>query len=491
MKKLALCALVLFLIVLSGAHAGMTVSNPRANSTFNYGDQIVITGTIELGENIPGSEVQFLAVSDSTSQEIPITTKIYSFLADTPVSFSLITKGTLLWDVTSTINTADDWRIKVKIKTGYDSYADFYSGKFTITENLFVERSINARIFNRGETLEFSSIVLNAHGFPVEGKASISLEESGLGGIVTDSADLKNGYISYAYTFKASDPPGTYSLEANFLDNYGNARTSIIDDIIVTDELKMACSLQKTNINPGGVVVLFGTIDNVHDEPLDKISTKSWFTTSEDISTTYDAISDSNGHFSFEAPISKQDPPGQYTAKAEATDEYGNKGKCAKTFTVAEEKKLLAGLKLNASSAYIGDQVDLVAALENTGNIDIQGTVNFYMDSYKIGFNSFTLLRGEKKDVLSVWDIPEAPGDHLLKVTILVDEQRLAESESAAFVIEEKPVRLLDSLGGKLLLAVVILLIIAAVFFFNSKRKSFRDKLWRHEFKKSFSKRKH
>lgn len=490
MRKFLILTLVIFLALLASASATNMVSNPMANSTFNYGDQIVITGQIGLVEDAAGATVEFSAYSEYLSQRVPVATKIYSFLADIPITFSHINKGALVWAVTDSVNTSDDWRIEVDISKGPAELATLKSNKFTISNKLFVEHSANSNLFNFGEPLEFSGTVLDARGVPARGSALISLEELEAGNVLTDTVPLENGYLSYSYTFKPTDPTGSYTLSVEFTDENGNTGSASVNDLAVTNRLEMVCSMQKLEVPPGGIAVAYGSITDAHGDPIGGLNITSWITDpGENKTLKYSTFSDANGNYGFEVPLGEQAVPGTYTVRVGTEDQSGNEGSCGQSFTVKVTKRLLVSLASNTSSSYIGETIDLRASLENKGNVDLSGTVNFFMDSHKVAFEQFTLGRGQSRTITTRWSVPEDPGNHTLKTTVLVDGERLAESEEIKFTILEQQAPTVDFDFIWIVLLLLVVIVVAAFLF--TKRQEIKEHFWHREFKKSFRKRRH
>lgn len=488
-RKVLAWTLVLSLLLISSANAQNLLLSPREGSVYNLGDTIIITGQVTLDKNLEGAKASFEAYSKLLNQSIPITTKYYSFIKDTPVTFSQINKGTLIWMVPTDMNTSSDWTIVVRVKKDNIPYQTIRSSNFTVSKDLSVLFSVNKYLLNLGETLELSGTILDARGNTVEGIANIMLDERGIGTIVSDSAAIQNGYLEYSYTFKQTDPSGAFNLTVKLQDSDGNSGRAKIGDIIVSDILNMDCSVQEDYVQPGGLLVFTGNLRDIHDEPMGNVQVTALVTNPDETTTLkYDTESDVNGNFAFEISIPKLATPGEYTIKTEANDTYGNKGSCEKIFSVASKLDVTTTLDLNKTWYYPDEAMGLSMNLENNGNIDVTGTLDFQIDGKKVLGKEFSIEKGTSQTLNESWIVKGSTENHTINVAIVVGGEQIYETKPQNFEIVERPAPP-PRFKFTAVHAVIILLLILISMILYLKRQDIKEYLWHYQLRRSIGKR--
>jgi hypothetical protein len=489
MKKVMAVTLLFFILLASGAYAQVsTIYNPQGGSEYNRGDQIIITGQIILDQDLPGAKVVFSAVT-AANETTAITTKYYSFLKDTPTTFSQIYKDTLRWNVPADAILSDNWRILAEVFDDSTRVQSIHSSRFTVTDELTVFFGVNQKEFNLGETLEISGTILNIRGEPVEGTADISIEEKEVGTVKTDTVTIESGYLSYSHQFQKTDPSGKYSVEVSILDTDGNTGDAKTDGLVVSGELAMTCELQDTSIAPEEATSLIGTLKDVHGNVVESAAVSALVTDPlEEKTLSYTATTDANGNFAFDFSVPSMASPGEYTIEVTTNDSAGNIGECIRTFKVGGEKAVKLKLSTDNTWYYTGDTMNITITTENIGNLDLVGSLKIYVDAETlIDTKGFDTKVSEKATATASWKVAGTPGNHTINVIAEAGGQNIEQSMPKSFSIVErpKPPKVFKLGWGKRVLLLFIVLIIAIAFF---KKKDIKEFFWHREFKKKFQK---
>jgi len=488
-SKIFIAAFFFLLIIVPSGYAASSILSPKSGDSFNLGDSIVITGRITLSQDVPGAKVIFYAYSHSKDQTIQITTKYYSFLSGTPVSFSLINEGTLTLLVPQDIEDAGDWRIVVAVYKDNTKIEEAQSMQFGISRELDLSLSASKKNLNLGETLELVGTVLDARGVPVRGSASVSLEEESLGTVLTDTLVLEEGYLHYSYTFKSGDPKGRYTIKVSVQDTKGNSGSSDISNIMVSTELRLTCNMNRDVFSPNETVTLVGTVKDMHNSPLNGININSLVTEpAEKTSTRYTTDSDANGNYAFGFPILNLALPGTYSVKITAIDEKGNSGVCTTLFEVVSKKHLVMELSLNESWYYLKDNMGLSLNLNNKGNIELIGDVELFVDSQKVLTKAFDVPKGESAQLLVTWPVSGTIGNHTIRAVALAGKNQLYETQPQTFTIEKRPE--LKKFKFSWVHGIILLVLILIMLVFYLKKQEIKEYFWHRELEKHFDRKK-
>ena len=489
MKRILAFSILLIALLASGASAQVsTIYHPQGSSEYNRGDNLIITGQIVLDQDMPGAKVVFSALSGA-NQTTPITTKYYSFLKDSPVTFSQIYKGTLSWAVPADATLSDNWNILIEVFDGTTRLQSITSGKFTVTDELTVFFGVNQNSFNLGEALEVSGTILNTRGEPVEGTADISIDEKDSGAVKVDTVTIENGYLSYTYPFEKTDPSGTYSVEISIRDTDGNVGEAKTAGLKVSGELEMTCELQDTSIAPEELTSLIGTLKNIHGTVLEDVPVYALVTDPlAETTLSYTTRTDANGNFAFDFSVPSMATPGEYEIEVTANDSAGNVGQCTRAFEIGSEKAVSVKLSTDNTWYYTGDTMNITLTTENTGNLDLVGSLKVYVDGTDlVETKGFDIQVGKKSTTQASWKVSGTAGNHTINVVTEVAGSKIDESMPKSFSIVERPTPpKAFKLGWKGIALILVILAILAVLYF--KKKDIKDFFWHREFKKKFHK---
>lgn len=487
--RLLLIFSLLFVLFSHSASAlsSIEVTSPRSGAVYNVGDSVAVTGQITLDQSVAGALVSFSAVSKKLNKTMPITTKIYSFTASTPVTFSQINKGTLSWSVPFDTVQSEDWQIYVSIDKEPQKIVEFFSTSFSISKSLLISVSSNTRLLNLGETIEASGTVLDANSNPINGNAIVTIGHALLGSVSSETIPVQNGFIDFRYSMKRSDPPGNYSITFKVSDINGNTGLRLIQGIVVSDKLNINCTLPGAQFTPGGEFDVIGNLKDIHDRPAEAVPITSYLTfPTQPISLNFNSNSDANGNFAVRVELPKLAEPGTYSLSVVAEDSNGNTGTCYQTFSIAAQKDVLVGLKLNSSWYYQTTEAGLELNIKNSGNIDLLGTVSVLVDNKEVDSFDFATKKGEDKTQTQSWAVSVIPGEHTISALLTsADGKILTQTPPQPFTVYAhpgQPKKFELSIKWAFIL-VGIAFIIGYLFL---KRKEIRDYLWHWELKRKY-----
>lgn len=483
-KGLILLSIFLFISLLIPAISADAVINPTRASSFNLGDRISITGHITLNKGVKGAKVFFYAENPLIDKSILIEENYYSFYEDAPATFSQINKGSLSWKIPSNISPSNKWRINVKVKKTSKTYANFSSSPFQITDDLTVLAGINHRLFNLGDELKVSGTVLSSEGEPINGVADVYIQEKNYGKIDSGEATAEDGYLQYSYQFSSEDFPGNYTAKVEINDTEGNEGTVSVEDIYLTNSLTVESEPRQVEMEPGGSTIVTGEVTNIRGESLEDLTVEGLLTVpNQESATKYEESSDSNGKFSFTVKLPEAAPPGKYPLKVEANDSHGNIGKDEHTLYVGVIRNLSLSLKLNETSVYEGEVLNLSYRLKNKGNVDISGTLKLYSGESVVKEREFKAPRGEMKEINELWKVSETAGLHDLHAVAFVEGNETFESGTSTLQVMQKEKALeLELTPRQSIIAVVIALIAIFVYL---KRRDIREYFWHKELREA------
>ena len=483
-------ATLVFAVTLLPVHAlsSVEVSSPTQNSVYNVGSSVAITGQITIDEDAAGATVSFSAVSKRLNKTVAIKSAIYSFAANTPVSFTQINKGTLSWAIPFETVQSDDWKIYVTVDRPITKYVEFSSVSFTISKSLSLSVSSNTRLLNLGETIEASGTALDANGNPITGTASVAMDHGVLGDVSSESAQINNGFLTFSYKLKPSDPPGDYSLTFKVTDESGNSALKLIQGIVVSDKLEVNCTLPAQQLKPGSEFDLIGTLRNIHGKPVKDVPVISYLTfPNKPVSINFNnSKSDANGNFAVHISLPQLAGPGTYALDAIAEDGNGNSGACYKTFPLGTTQNVLVGLNLNSSWFYQSTDAGIELNIKNGGNTDLVGTATVFVDEKQADSFDFAVRKGEDASLGRTWHVSSPVGEH--KITILLtspDAKILTQTVPQSFnVYAHPPQQKAFVLSVKTAFAIAV--IVVMLCYILVRRNEIKSHLWHWQLRREY-----
>lgn len=463
------------------------VLNPYEGDAFNIGESVHISGYITLDEDLEAARVIFYAESESLEETIEITQKYYTFSKDVPAAFSQINKGTLTWTIPSDIGVSSDWTINVKVIKNTVTIKELSSDYFEITDKFHITAGANSNLFNLGHELVLGGTFLNVRRQPIEGVAEIYIEEENYGLVFSAKPPVINGYVEYTYEFKETDPAGKYTVLIEVEDGAGNSDSFSLTDITVSDSLIIDSIPKKTELNPGETVIITGTVRNVRGKSVPEAQIDGYLTVSdEDKAVKYSEVTDSNGKFAFEFKLPEKAPPGKYPFEINTADSYGNTGRDEHILNVGRVREAEIILKVNKSTVYQEEVMNITYILKNTGNVDLTGQIELYLDNEKIKSDEFSIRRNSEKTIEDSWKAEGEAGTHEIYASLIIDDEEMFSSEKITIELleHEKPFDFEITRTLRLIIYAIIIGVVIAYL----KRRNIKEYFWHKEFKKKTGK---
>ncbi|MFW6304558.1 MAG: NosD domain-containing protein, partial [Candidatus Saliniplasma sp.] len=261
------------------------------------------------------------------------------------------------------------------------------------------------------------------------------------------------GIVSYTWTIEETEydgevveytfaDPGDYTVKLNVTDDAGNYDTDTVE-VTVND------------VTAPEAVVKIGNSTPKTDEPIN-------FNASD--STDNVGITDYEWHLENDKVRTGKniafayDEPGEYTIELCVTDRAGNSDNETLLITV-EEKFRTSDLRMEPTGALVGERVEFLINVTNTGDESDDHTVHFYLDGDKIGSVKVEVRSGETKTASLTYKIEKA-GEYDLG----------AGGETSTVNVEKKETS--TDILWPLLLILVISTIIAAIIMIRKKTHS-------------------
>ncbi|HIK00421.1 TPA: hypothetical protein H1016_02665 [archaeon] len=488
-KKFLFISIMLFtLLTLSSVNAATTVDikSPKTGTTYNVGDQLVVDGTITLDQTLLGTTVTFKAYSQKYNITIPLAQKIYNFQANVPVTFSQINKGNIIWILARNTQVGTDWQIIIDIDKSPAYATTFESGFFFISKTIPLTTSVNSYMLNIGETLEATGTATTLRGTPANGTGNILLEHSELGTIYSNNTSVIDGFISIRYPFDKGDPTGTYTLTFKIVDSNGNIGFVILTGIVLSDQLKLTCSIPRSEFLPGESFAVTGNLKNIHDAPLEKIPVVAYLTNpNENTAVNFVGTTNGNGNFEIIVGTPKLAQPGQYNLRLVAEDSDGNVGRCEKNFFLNVQRIYVIDFKLDNSWFYNESELGNEVVIVNKGNIDLSGKIVLVLDGVEVTSTDFFVQKGLEATVRPYWIVSGTEGTHTLEAVIRVQNETLYRTEPQFFTIFPKPLpkKILSPSVWQVFIVAGIFVIAILLYL---KKKDIRDHFWHWELKRKY-----
>ncbi len=485
--SLILISIFLFTFLLAPAVFADEVINPSAGDSYNLGDTIHLNGYITLEEDAKAAKVIFSAENENLDESIKIAEKYYTFTKGVPATFSQINKGTLSWKVPSNIKKGSEWKINIEVKKNTRTLTEFSSKSFNITDKLSIVAGVNSDMFNFGHELVLGGTILDAGKQPVDGIADIYVEEETYGLVFSAESAVVNGYLQYSYQFNSSAVPGNYTVLVELNDTDGNSDSFSITNLILSSALALESSPQKYELEPGDSVIVTGTVEDIRGDSVQGLQVYAFLTVpNEESAVKYSEKSDSNGKFAFTVKLPERAPPGKYPLEIVTNDSFENVGRDEHTLEVGVIRKISASLSLNKTAVYQGESLNLTYVLDNTGNVDLSGEIELYLDNDKVKESAFSVERGSKKTIETEWEASGEVGSHDLYASVIVDEEKLSSSDKKEITLLERKQPFEFKMDGTLSIIILITAVLLIVVYL--KRRDIKEYFWHKEYKKKTEK---
>lgn len=487
---LTLLITLIVLATLSSVNAtpAVTFDSPKTAEKYNIGDTVAVQGTITLDRDLRGATVSARAYSVVYNRTTSLGQRFYNFKANVPVSLSEIFPDGLNWVTVGNTQTSNDWKIAIDVEKTPVYSTSFETPLFTITKSLVLKPALSGYVFNYGDTLEITGTVTTAKGNPVQADGKISFQNPDTGDIKVVNITIKDGLLSYSYTFNQEDKPVSYTLILRAVDSNGNVGFITLTGVKVTDKLDLTCNIPKTEFLPGDVFAVSGTLTNAHSGIMPSITVNAYLDiASTNITQAYPAKTDESGNYQITIEPPKLVTPGQYTVKVIAEDTDQNIGKCEKDFFMNVKRDIAVDFKLNSSWYYNESEVDSEIKINNKGNIDIVGKVSLLVDSVEVVTQDFTAPRGLESTIKPFWVVTGTKGEHTVRAVIKQDSEILYQTKAIPFTLYPKPAPPVPPAAWQILIVIVLIVIgILSIV----KKKELKYWWWHQELKSKYKIRK-
>ncbi len=246
MKKRGLLSLLLalFAISLPTVLASITITGPE-QTTFNFGDQISIAGSILESTDYVG----FLKFELNCGESEVLATKSMTLRANNEKTFEQTFTIPQSLTGTCTLNT--------KFESNSNTIAETASPTFTVSNALNAPITIDKESIQLGDSLTLAGTITKLDGKTIEGLAKVFFRQ-GKNIIVQDTVEISKG--KFFYTYKTEDnPAGNYRIEVEVTDINNNKQTVTFDNVLILGNIGLNIVLNGQEFLPGEKIKIEGT----------------------------------------------------------------------------------------------------------------------------------------------------------------------------------------------------------------------------------------
>ena len=328
--------------------------NPPAQTTYNFGDTITLSGDIL--QTTDNTYLFKLILSCDTDQQLVV--KTLSLTANAPYPFS---------ETFTLLNTPKGTcTIRAELHDQGTVIDHTNTNAFTVTGELNGKFSLDKYLLKLGDTITIGGDITTMSGDPVEGTATILFQQNGQD-FHADTIPINKG--TFAHTYKTQhDPAGTYDLKVNVLDKYGNKQTFVLDPFRIESGIEIIAQADPFHVLPGEKIRISGET-SLLDLPL------SSGTITADLNNDKYTNNIRKGRFSFKIPVSGTITSGKHDVRIRVADDHGNIGGITTSFIV-DPLPTRMDITTNKETYIPGDIVDITATLIDQANEAIPRDIN-------------------------------------------------------------------------------------------------------------------
>lgn len=277
--------LILFLFLVPIVNA-ITIDNIPYN-TYNLGDNLFVSGTADSG---------FVFLTLNCNDQI------------SPLGNIVVIKGSYSKIIPLTGLTGD-----CKFTALNNETAE--SNTFKVTTELLGKFSVSSNEVQLGDKISISGYVTNLNKNQINGVANIYIKkDNNLFGL--DTTEIKSGDINYNTNILV--PEGTYTVELEASDNFGNKQLFTLSQIKVNTNLVITSDVDKSEYKPGNTLKLTGYVLKTTGDKPSKINLTAYI---DDKSYEF-----TTNEFSIDYQVAENTKSYKHDIRIEATDDIGNKG---------------------------------------------------------------------------------------------------------------------------------------------------------------------
>ncbi len=343
----------LFLAFIPAATAEITVVSPE-QTTFNFGDQLNIEGTIVETADHTG----FLKFELDCGETEVLATRAVTLRANTERDF----EETFTIPQTITGNC----KLRVAFESNNAIITETASTAFTVTSALNAPLALSKESVQLGDKVSIAGTITKMDGKAIEGVAKASFKQ-GKDIIVQDIVKITKGKFSYTYDTEDS-PAGSYEISVEITDINNNKQIVTFDNFMMLGNIGLIITLNDNEFLPGEKVKIDGTAKTSESR-----ITKG---------TAYITLDDRREEVTILLGILKQTitlpvdiETGEHTVTIDVEDTHGNKETQQFVITIIAVPTRLE-LAMNQESYMPEQQVVIKPTLYDQGNDVIDTEIN-------------------------------------------------------------------------------------------------------------------
>lgn len=299
--------LLLFLLVLIPSVYASIEVNSIDKEKVNIGDKIQASGKILVSTDMFATLKLLLQCEQS---EIPLLIRSLTLRANKEESFSESL-------YTPAFNEGI-CSIRAVLERSGEPIEDTKSPSFTITKELLGEFAPLQKSLQLGDLFIVKGKIKRISGVQINGFGTLTLKSNGTIAFA-DAIEIEDGTFDYSRP-TADMPPGSYTLEFDVQDSYGNKALFNLGPIDILNKLTVTASLSKETFLPGETIKVEGSALRLDSKPAESGIVKLDFS-----NQTLEA-SISKGSFAFSIQTQKNIRSGDHGIDIVARDSFGNAG---------------------------------------------------------------------------------------------------------------------------------------------------------------------
>ncbi|MBT4174352.1 hypothetical protein HOC80_04115 [archaeon] len=387
MKKGLLIILIICLLI-PAASATIDIDGP-AQSRYNVGDTVTISGSILEDEDLSG----YLQLTvECYDVDFPLQRIPFDLISGERVYLSSLNLPNII------ITSSMDGYCHVKAQTIVSSNVidEETSSSFEVVKDMEGTFDVSDTLFQLGDTLSMEGRIEKLDGTKISGSAEIYFEQDGIEYLV-DAVAVIDGYLNYEYQFVAGYP-GDYDINLLVRDYYGNMQVfSNVGSFDLIDDLYVTMDASADSFLPGDDIIVTGEVKTAQ-----KTSVSSASVSIEFGDELYSA-SLVDSEFTYAFVVSDDIESGDHKLTVTVKDSYDNEGSSYKTVEV-DPLASSVDVELNNYTLYPEEDLEIVASLYDQAGDLMEGLVELEVRDSDLDLIS-------KRDVQSgkgvIYEIPQ------------------------------------------------------------------------------------
>ena len=341
--------LILFLFLIPIVNA-ISIDNIPYN-TYNLGDNLFVSGTADSG---------FVFLTLNCNDQM------------SPLGNIVVIKGVYSKIVPLTGLTGD-----CKFTALNNETAE--SNAFKVATELLGKFSVSSNEVQLGDEISINGYITNLNKDPINGIANIYIKKDN-NLFSLDTTEIKSGDINYNTNVLV--PEGTYAIELEVADNFGNKQLFALSQIKVNTNLVITSDVDKSEYKPGNTLKLTGYVLKTTSDKPSKINLTVYI---DDKSYEF-----TTNEFSIDYQIAENTKSYKHDIKIEATDDIGNKGIFLTQYYVDPIATYLE-IELNKTHFKPSEEVSIRPVLYDQAKDFLPGEIDLEISN----FQSATVKSGE------------------------------------------------------------------------------------------------